>query len=220
MCRTPMPPRWSGDPASTDQRNRFVAAWVAEPKFHICKRTLQQAGQQLEAVQRHDRRLGPTGQCHHGGRSERRWQYLQRSAARLYAEMHSLVRIISAPICESRATCAAASASCWNFMAESFNLFNRTNAPGADQRRWLLQFRRAICRLLDHRARESYIPGEFLVNSQFLDAHQCLCTAAGAVLAKAQFLSEDSSTGLDFSATLVCVLSSRQWRKSLLDFAL
>ncbi len=73
-------------PSVTDQRNRFVAAWVAEPKFRFSQAALNRADQQLEALQCLDRRLRPAAERHHGGRSEWRRQHLQRPPAGIHSQ--------------------------------------------------------------------------------------------------------------------------------------
>ena len=99
-------------PSVTDQRNRFVAAWVAEPKFQFDQGTLEQAGQQLEAVQCFDRRLGH-------GRSMPPWRAIRTATATSItigcpdtSEMHLSAPTTSAPTCASPAAFGAANAWC------------------------------------------------------------------------------------------------------------
>ena len=74
-----------------------------------------------------------------------------------------------------------------NFIAESFNLFNRTNTRVQISDDGFYNAAGQFVAYSHHGGRNE-ISGEFLMNSQFLTADQCLCTTAGAVCCKAQLL--------------------------------
>ena len=143
-------------PSVNDQRNRFVAAWVAEPNFHFDQSSAQPAGQQLEAFQRHHRGFRTANQCDHGGRSQWRWQHLQRSPAgiqqeRLYRPRLLQHRYASHAHRALRRPCRA------GILSPSRSTCSTAPTPCTDQRRWLLQLGGTICRLHHHRRQGSCI---------------------------------------------------------------
>ncbi len=56
-------------PSVNDQRHRFVAAWVAEPKFHFDHGTLNTLANHWTLSSVFTGGIGTASQCHHSGRS-------------------------------------------------------------------------------------------------------------------------------------------------------
>ncbi len=63
-------------PSVTDQRNRFVAAWVLQPKFRLQQATLNKLVNNWTASSVLTAGSGRPLERNHGGRSERRRQHL------------------------------------------------------------------------------------------------------------------------------------------------
>ena len=122
-------------PSVTDQRNRFVAAWVAEPEISLRSGALlNTSGEQLEAFQRRDCWVGPADQCHHGGRSQSATATSTTTACRATGEMRSSARTTSPPTCASRAACSCGERVRSGTCGRVLQLIQSHQQPGADQR--------------------------------------------------------------------------------------
>ncbi len=153
-------------PSTTDQRNRFVAAWVAEPKFKLENGSLNAlanhwklssvltygSGRPVNATIAGD----PNGD---GDIYNDRLPGYTRNAFTGPDYLSTDLRVMRVIKCGERVT--------WNVAAESFNLFNRTNA--------LLQvsddgFYNSAGQFVAYTTTASgkVYPGEFLINSNFL----------------------------------------------------
>ncbi len=177
-------------PSVTDQRNRFVAAWVAQPAFKFSQGALNRmlnnwslssvittgSGRPVNATMAGD----PNGD---GNIYNDRLPGYRRNAFLGPDYFSTDMRITRNIRCGEHVV--------WSLMAESFNVFNRTNG--------MLQlsddgFYNSSGQFVAYSTlvKNKVYPGMFLVNSQFLTADQRVCAAAGAVCAKAQFLKKDS----------------------------
>ena len=153
-------------PSTNDERHRFVAAWVAEPKFKLTNGTLSAlanhwklsnvvtagSGRPLNATIAGD----PNGDANIY--NDRLPGYIRNAfmGPNYFSTDVRLTRIVK---CGERAV--------WNISAESFNLFNRTNA--------MVQvsddgFYNSAGQFIAYTttAKGKVYPGEFLVNSGFL----------------------------------------------------
>ena len=153
-------------PSVTDQRNRFVAAWVAHPKFRLHDVTLNRLANnwQLSSIftAGSGRPLNATiaGDPNNDGNiyNDRLPRYI-RNAFIGPDYMSTDLRITRTIHCGERVT--------WNLMAESFNLFNRTNSRVqiSDD-----GFYNSAGQFVAYTSRASgkLYPGMYLVNSKFL----------------------------------------------------
>lgn len=153
-------------PSTTDQRNRFVAAWVAEPKFRFSKGTLNKtlnnwkvssvltagSGRPLNATMAGD----PNGD---GNIYNDRLPGYIRNAFIGPDYFSTDMRITRSIRCGEHVV--------WNLTAESFNVFNRTNSRVqiSDD-----GFYNSAGQFVAYSTRVGgkVYPGQYLVNSRFL----------------------------------------------------
>ena len=153
-------------PSVNDQRHRFVGAWVAEPKFHFDQRILSRlannwklssvltagSGRPINATMAGD----PNGD---GNIYNDRLPGYGRNAFIGPDYFSTDMRITRSLRCGDRVVL--------NFMAESFNLFNRTNARVQISDDGFYNAAGQFVAYSTTVTGKQY-PGEFLVNSQFL----------------------------------------------------
>lgn len=153
-------------PSVTDQRNRFVAAWVAEPKFHFDQGTLSRmannwkfssvltagSGRPVNATMAGD----PNGD---GNIYNDRLPGYTRNAFVGPDYFSTDLRITRSVRCGERVVL--------NLMAESFNLFNRTNSQVQISDDGFYNSAGQFVAYSTTVTGKKY-PGQFLVNSQFL----------------------------------------------------
>jgi hypothetical protein len=153
-------------PSTTDQRNRFVAAWVAEPKFRLENGSLNALSNHwklssvLTAGSGRPVNATIAGDPNGDGDiyNDRRPGYV-RNAFVGPDYLSTDMRIMRVIKCGERVT--------WNVAAESFNVFNRTNARVqiSDD-----GFYNSAGQFVAYTttAKGKVYPGEFLLNSNFL----------------------------------------------------
>ncbi len=153
-------------PSVTDQRNRFVAAWVAQPKFQFQQGTWNKllnnwtassvltagSGRPLNATMAGD----PNGD---GDIYNDRLPGYTRNAFIGPGYFSTDMRITRSIRCGERVV--------WNLMAESFNLFNRTNSRVQISDDGFYNSAGQFVAYSTTVGHKVY-PGQFLVNSKFL----------------------------------------------------
>jgi hypothetical protein len=153
-------------PSVTDQRNRFVAAWVAQPKFQFQQGTWNKllnnwtassvltagSGRPLNATMAGD----PNGD---GDIYNDRLPGYTRNACIGPGYFSTDMRITRSIRCGERVV--------WNLMAESFNLFNRTNSRVQISDDGFYNSAGQFVAYSTTVGHKVY-PGQFLVNSKFL----------------------------------------------------
>lgn len=153
-------------PSVTDQRNRFVAAWVAQPKFQLQQATLNKlvnnwmassvvtagSGRPLNATMAGD--PNADGNIY----NDRLPGYIRNAfvGPNYFSTDMRLTRSIR---CGERVV--------WNLMAESFNLFNRTNSRVQISDDGFYNSSGQFVAYSTTVGHKVY-PGQFLVNSKFL----------------------------------------------------